>query len=149
MSPLDQLIVSDECTEWRLKYRESDGSNYHNHLVVKESTIKGSGHGLFADRTFIAGDILTVYLGNLVRRNKSNSSYKLDFSPIGVIDAVCGIQENAVLYLGGHFSNDICHLGVVSDKRKRYNSKFDGVYIVSTKEIKKGTEIFVDYNRSK
>ena len=46
----------------------------------------------------------------------------------------------------GHVVNDK-HYGSVSlDKRKKYNAKFDDLFLVATSNIRRHTEILVDYN---
>ena len=87
-----------------------------------------------------------MYLGKLARNKSTSTAYKLDFSGLGAIDAGKGIGKNQCFYLGAHFANDIAHEGYISDKRKKYNAKFDGVCLKATKIIHSHTEIFVDYN---
>ena len=79
MSPFDKLIMDELATEWRLKYRQYVDSSINNHVVVKQSTIKAAGNGLFSDRIFVSGDIITIYLGKCVRSRKTTTAYKLDF----------------------------------------------------------------------
>ena len=51
VNPFDQLSVRSCGKVWRLMYCTSGGMEYHNHLMVKESTLEQAGFGLFADKT--------------------------------------------------------------------------------------------------
>ena len=144
--PFDKMNVISTGKEWRLMYSTHESMEYHNHLKVKKSTLKTAGYGLFADRTFFHNDIISVYLGDNMRSTINHSPYAMDFSVLGTIDAKAGIMDDAHLFLGCHFVNDK-HYGSVSiDKRKKYNAKFDDLFLVATRNIRRHTEILVDYN---
>ena len=71
VKPFDNMSEMTVGKEWRLMYRTQDGLEYHSHLKVKESSLEEAGHGLFADRTFYAGDIISVYVGANVRSKRN------------------------------------------------------------------------------
>ena len=70
----------------------------------------------------------------------------MDFSVLGTLDAKAGIKDDSKLYLGCHFVNDIHYGNATIDKRKKYNAKFDDLYLVATSNIRTNTEILVNYN---
>ena len=149
VAPLAAMKLNEIPNHWKLQYRICDKSKFHNHLYVKESGMKGAGYGVFADRYFVEGDIITVYLGKVVRNKRSKTTYKYDFGELGAIDPGKGMMDGQCLYLGAHFINDICHKGVYKDTRKKYNATFSEIYIVESNQIHRDTEIFVEYNRVK
>ena len=144
--PFDNMNVLAPGKEWRLMYRKNEGMEYHNHLKVKKSTLKTAGYGLFADRTFCHNDIISVYLGDNMRSTINPSPYAMDFSGLGTIDAKAGIMDNSHLLLGCHFVNDKNYGPVSIDKRKKYNAQFDDLFLVATSNIRRHTEILVEYN---
>ena len=82
---------------------------FHNHIKVKVSTISNGGYGLFADRTFIPGDIISVYLGHKEDiTRKTTSQYAMYYSSVEHIDAKMGVADEAKLFLGCHLENDKC-----------------------------------------
>ena len=52
--------------------------------------------------------------------------------------------------LGAHIVNDksLGNDAKASDGRIRYNAKFEGIFLLAICEIRKGSEIFVNYNLS-
>ena len=79
-----------------------------------------AGYGLFADRTFYCDDVISVYIGDVVRTNKSHrSSYEMEFKGIGDIDAKSGIRDGEKLFLGCHFANDKPYENFITDSRKK------------------------------
>lgn len=144
--PFDKMNVLAPSKEWRLMYHTHEGMEYHNHLKVKNSTLKTEGYGIFSDRKFCHNDIISVYLGDNMRSTINTSLYEMDFLGLGTIYPNDGIMDNSHLLLGCHFVTDM-HYGSVSiDKRKKCNAKFDDLFIVSTSNIWRHTYILVDYN---
>ena len=143
-----------------MKKREGDGdwSNQYSDgltaiLSVRPSTIPGAGLGLFAERAFRENQIISVYLGDKMRRYyKAPSTYALQLNYQHNIQ-----PNNNRLYLGAHFANDakfLPEVPVASNKKKRRrighpvgnNCDFEGVYIVARSQIIVGKEILLDYN---
>ena len=91
--------------EFKLIYRKSKHLNSRPHLIVKKSTIPKIGYGLFADRTFSEGDVISVYLGEKKNMYICSNKYTMYYSSIEGIDAGGSIKENDIIYLGAHFAN--------------------------------------------
>jgi hypothetical protein len=134
---------------------------------VKTSTIPGAGLGLFATRNFKKNELITEYDGRIidnktakqVQKNHPGQSFHFVALSLGrtVID---GIKTPIPGRGGASFTND-------SMNNPPYNAKFFRTYKVmpdlpdhrtglteltrlflkATRDITKGEEIFVDYNR--
>ena len=148
LSPIERVTMTESVNEWRLKYRIRKGLAWKNHIFVQESTIIGAGNGLYADRTFVKDDIISVYMGKVSKSFKQNCTYKLAVGNYA-IDGQSGIQKGGHMYLGCHLANDIIHREIRADGRKNYNARFVETCLVAMKCIEEGTEIFVNYNRGK
>ena len=142
-----------------------NGTEYHQWLTVKPSLLPDAGYGLFADRKFEVGDILSVYLGSpsieiineIVHRKINESPYKLQITlpksnETMQLDVVGGgFPQNEVMYLGAHMSNDPM-LTVPEGKRddKSYNVKIaPNLTLAAEKVIDIGEEIYGNYNFGK
>ncbi len=116
-------------------------------LSVRKSTIAGAGKGLFAERTFKKGENIARYGGEILTTEEYNARYEADamgaygvqLDDARVIDARrtdAGVARYACDYHGS---------------RKKPNAEYiaddenDEVWIVATRKIKKGDEIFTDY----
>jgi hypothetical protein len=106
-------------------------------LTLKLSKIKNSGFGVYSARSFQKNEFITCYLGE-VDENPADDTYvfkKINGSP--VIHR-SGLKED---YWFGHRiqhrSGDSVNVKVTS-----------GYIIKASKFIKKGKELFIDYNRS-
>ena len=115
-------------------------------LVVKRSTIPGSGKGLFTKQKISKGTRIIEYKGRItswkdVRYSENNYIYYVNRNH--VIDAEKNRKALA------RYVNDA--RGVKKIKGINNNSKFvkDGlkVFIESTKSIPEGAEIFVGYGK--
>ena len=104
------------------------------------------GYGLFADKTFFPGDIISIYIGYKKIRDKHSSVYSMEYSKTEIIDTKVGIINESVLYLGCHFANDRSYRGDIQDRRKKYNAKFVDFKLQATSNMKKDKEILVDDN---
>ena len=70
----------------------------------------------------------------------------MDVSGLGTLDAREGIQDDAKLLLGCHFVNDKKFGNGTVDNRKKYNAKFEDLFLVASSNIRRHTDILVDYN---
>lgn len=117
----------------------------HFGVSVKKSHIKGAGLGLFAERTFRADERIVEYTGEKLttdqydRRYASDAlgSYGIQLSERYVIDAAkttSGVARYACDYHGSG---------------KKANAEYvvfgSRIYIVATRTIKPGEEIYTDY----
>lgn len=116
------------------------------YLVVKRSTIPGSGKGLFTKQKISKGTRIVEYKGRITSWTKvkhSENDYIYYVNRNHVIDAE---RTKSAL---ARYANDA--RGRKKIKGVTNNSKFvrDGlrVFIESTKSIPPGTEIFVGYGK--
>ena len=68
------------------------------------------------------------------------------YSSVEHIDAKMGVADEAKLFLGCHLANDKCFGHGKYDNRKNYNAMFVDLLFVATSNIRKHTELLVDYN---
>ena len=139
-----------------------NGTEWHKWLTVKPSLIPNAGYGLFAERKFQVGDILSVYLGSTksemidgkYHKKIDPSDYKLEITlPESNIDMQLdivggGFPDNKVMYLGAHMFNDPMFCIHDDDRDElQYNVKIaHDLTIVAEKEIDIGDEIYGNYN---
>lgn len=110
-------------------------------LFVKESTIKGAGLGLFANEDIYIGENISRYWGNVTDKSAFdiNSVYLLSIGKGRYIDAKDQLDCPA------RYAND--SLNAKTTNAIFIHTSRTYVYMVATKDIKKGEEIFVDYGK--
>ena len=118
-----------------------------NDLVVKRSTLPGVGKGLFTKVSIPKGTRITEYKGKVMTWKEVQAQvddhigYVFWFSNQYVIDA-WQTKEGVA-----HFANDAKGLirvpGIINNSE--YETEGDHCYIVATRNIPAGTEIFVGY----
>lgn len=119
------------------------------YLYVRKSTLPGAGKGLFT-KTFIRkGTRIVEYKGEILtwkeveRMPDWRNGYVFYFNLKYVIDAWKTKKSVA------HFANDAA--GIIRVKGLRNNSEYQTegkrCFIVATRDIPKGSEIFVAYGR--
>ena len=134
-------------------------------LTVKTSLIKDAGYGLFADRKFEVGDIVSVYLGfassiviqEIVHTKFDDSEYKIqiplpetnEMIVLNVDDG--GFPQNKVMYLGAQMFNDpMLNAPEGEIDENAFNVKiFHNLTLVSEKVINIGDEILGSYDFDK
>lgn len=119
------------------------------HLVVKKSTLPNAGKGLFTKVDIPKGTRITEYKGRVMtwadvkKETDDHYGYVFWFNNQFVIDAWQTTKGVA------HYANDA--RGIVKVKGVLNNSDYETeelrCYIVATKDIPKGSEIFVDYGK--
>ena len=118
------------------------------HLVVKKSTLKGAGKGLFTTKDIPRGTKIVEYKGKVtswkeVDDKKGLNGYIYYVNRDHVIDA--SETKDAL----ARYANDA--RGIVRSEGLRNNSKYaiEGlrVYIVALKDIPAGSEILVGYGK--
>ena len=121
-------------------------------LEIKESRIKDGGKGLFAhkDQTFERGDFICSYQGiiltlspeDLEQGKRIEGDYVLQVGPDRFIDAIETTSS------AGRYSNTLrpedAHLGQ-NNAQLEYDEEDDLAYLVATKHINGGDEIYTDY----
>jgi SET domain-containing protein len=118
------------------------------HLVVKRSTLKGAGKGLFTTRDIPRGKKIVEYKGKITTwkevdsRNGMNG-YIYYVNRHHVIDAA---ETKDAL---ARYANDAKGLVRVEGLKNNctYNIEGKRVYIVSMKNIPAGSELFVGYGK--
>ena len=124
-------------------------------LELKPSLIPGAGLGVFAKADFDAGIILCEYRGAVFLRETEKEIIKLNNR--------CLTLNNNGFIAGNNciatYVNDIIDLEeskknkeFIKHKDKDYNCSYQRTYskmfIVSTKPIKEGEELYVDYGKN-
>ena len=109
------------------------------YVHVKASTIQGAGLGLFASRDFKKDETIGIYMGELLLDGREKT-----------VNHLKGLQpKERAMYMGMHYMNDV----TFSDDRAgvrnqcQNNAVLRANYLVqATRTIKKGREIFAQYN---
>ena len=124
-------------------------------LFVKKSNIPKAGKGLFVAKDIKKGEIITEYEGerltwkeckarNEKKKGKEKGAYYFYINEKNCIDA------EYCLWAMGRYANDAAGIGRV--KGLRNNSQYQVIknkaYIVATRNIKKGSEVFVSYGKA-
>lgn len=119
---------------------------------IKPSTLKGAGKGLFTTKPIKKGDIVVEYKGEILSWKQVKKRYpdlsQIDYifhaGPNHWVDAALTPKEFA------RYANDA--KGVSKVKTIRNNAEYQVIkrkpYIVATRNIPAGAEIFVDYGDS-
>jgi uncharacterized protein len=116
-------------------------------LEIKTSTIPGAGKGLFTKVSIPKGTRIVEYKGTVttwdVVKDDPTNAYIYFVKPNHVIDA----REHPKMM--ARYVNDA--KGLVRTKTRTNNAQFKNeglrVYIIATKDIQPGEEIFVEYGR--
>lgn len=122
-------------------------------VKVKKSQIPNSGKGLFADRDYKKGDIIVEYEGEKVswkecqernQNQKGHGGYYLYINKNNCVDA------QYTLWAKGRYANDAS--GFIRVAGLRNNARYEIIkgkpFIVATRKINAGDEIFVSYGRA-
>lgn len=123
-------------------------------LYVKKSTIPKAGKGLFVARDLKKGEVITEYEGerltwkqcqerNQAKKGKEKGAYYFHINNNNCIDA-----ENC-LWAMGRYANDAAGPGRVTGVRNNSHYKVSKgrAFIVASRNIKAGSEIFVSYGK--
>ncbi len=121
-------------------------------LIVKKSKIPNAGKGLFTTSRIRKGDVIVEYKGEKMTwaqclkrydKNMAEANYLYFVSKNNCVDAKYAINELA------RYANDAN--GFTRVKGLTNNSEYDNLktrpYIIATKNISAGSEIFVDYTK--
>ena len=119
-------------------------------LLVKKSKLPNAGKGLFTTTPIEKGEKIIEYKGEIIewkeyskRVEQDKDGYLFFISKKRCIDAFSTPQHKA------RFANDAMGLSRVKGLKNnaQYEIEKDKCFIVSTRDIKAGEEIFVDYSR--
>jgi SET domain-containing protein len=123
---------------------------YNHHLRIKASTLRNAGKGLFAiDKTkqnnaviFKKYDRIIGYDGEVVDKEELQRRYRNNIAPYGIV-----VNKSKDIYEDGALLRGI---GTLCNHKQNSNVRFsitrdNHVFLVATKPIKNGMELFVDY----
>jgi uncharacterized protein len=114
------------------------------HVVIKKSTIKGAGKGIFAKHDIKKGITVAQYIGVMVPMYFVDLNFYDSDYIFQSINELLAIDANDPLSCYGRYAND-------SLSQMKINVKFtkamneDGAKLIAIKDIKKGDEIFISY----
>ena len=120
-------------------------------LRIKKSTIEGAGLGCFADRPFKVGDIIGLYMGS-TDSGKGDPGYSMrSFSGLHLhchsFSNSKSMNEQVTKTMGMQMINDPNYGGTASGKEANVRC-FRDMFVAATKAIKKGEEMFMDYQET-
>ncbi len=119
-------------------------------LIVKKSTLVGAGKGLFTNEDIKKGELIIEYKGEIIEWKEYQKRVEADEDGylFFVNKKKCVDAYNTPEYIA-RYANDAAGLSKV--KGLNNNCKYKIVktipYIVAEKNIKAGSEIFVDYTK--
>jgi uncharacterized protein len=121
-------------------------------LSVKKSQIPFSGQGLWAEKEFKRGEVIVKYDGDRItwkeceRRNEAQEGYGGYYLFINKRNCV---DAQYTLWAQGRYANDAAGLTRVEGLRNnaRYEIIKGEAFIIASRNIKAGEEIFVSYGR--
>jgi len=131
---------------------KSPGTDWSDSVSVKTSQIPKSGNGLFSMQTFRRGDVICEYEGEIItwsecekRSNEGHEGYAVFITKNRCIDAFF------TPWAKGRYANDARGIGRVSGLTNNAHYEIQTrkgekrVFIVATRTIHPGQEIFVHY----
>ena len=135
-----------------------DGTKFLQWVTVKRSLMgANAGCGLFAARTFMVHDIITVYFGTKAK-SKTKDNTRCLIVGKKIIDVPPQKAGARPLYFGAHFANTP-YWGLEDDQHDLHdknhwsgrnpNAEIYGVQIVATQRITVGDKIRLDYGHRK
>ena len=148
----------DEAEDMCMWYKPIE-TEFHKWVSVKKSNLVANeldlsgGYGLFAERHFRAGNIISIYLGKY-----ANPDYESDYCMDQKISSTTtkriytdgGYPRNPILYLGAHMLNDFnwSKERTAADwDDSRYNVSFNAdLGLTMIKDVEPGDELLVCYN---
>lgn len=95
---------------------------FEDYLDAKPSSVAAAGMGLFTKKSFKQGELIGIMCG---RPAKRNDTYVLWIEDVGIE------IENSLKYI---------------NHSKNYNCELYGVMVYASRNIKKGEELFWDYD---
>jgi len=118
-------------------------------LYVDKSTIPNAGQGLFAKRDFKKGEMICNFRGDLIDNEElakrdvggERSHYFIEIRPDLTLDVY---NSNCMArYANDAEGNE--KIGKSNNSEINLNRKDSGAFIVATRDIKAGEEIFLSY----
>lgn len=118
------------------------------HLFVKESTIPGAGQGLFTDIDIPKGTRIIQYTGRVSTWEKADHQEGLNAYIYYMNDNIV-IDASKRKKSLGRYANDARGFKKITGMLNNsvYEEEGEKVFIISTKAIPAGSEIFVSYGK--
>jgi hypothetical protein len=121
-------------------------------LYVKKSKIPNAGKGLWTDTDIKRGEVVCEYEGEkltwkeCLKRNEGQEGYGAYYFYINSKNCIDAQYAEWAL---GRYANDAAGFGRVDNLRNnaKYEIRKGKPYIIATRTIKSGTEIFVSYGK--
>ena len=119
-----------------------------NSLEIKKSQLTNAGKGLFTKKDIKKGMKVAEYKGEKItwKEAKKRAQYNKDGYVFFISNKLC-IEAYRAVRNYGRYANDAKGLSRIKGLKNNsvYNIEKDKVFIVATKNIPAGSEIFVDY----
>jgi hypothetical protein len=121
----------------------------YNNVYIKKSTIC-NGIGIFANKKFKEGDIITWYYGLIVDNNYryKYNKYVIEYKSLNMKKYMIGISDIKNIKGKGlaQFANDAIYIKLTGKTNNAYftqNGRY--IFLIASKNIKKHDEILVSY----
>jgi hypothetical protein len=121
-------------------------------LTVKPSLFPGGGKGLFSAAHLPKNYIITFMIGKVrsyeeCKKKENGFLFKLRGEKQKVLDPILHKKNKLhnTLFLGAHYINDKSFEN--ENGRINYNAQFDGIFVRTIVDIRKGSEIYINYNK--
>lgn len=122
-----------------VKFRPSKKKGFIDWFYIKNSTIKGAGKGLFAARSFKEHILIGKYDGDVLNKENLKDIIKKHYT-LEITD-----KNKGKILVNGRYGK-LGWVQFANDGKEKNNCIFTpGGYLKTNKNIKKNTEIFVDY----
>ena len=130
------------------RYENTDLAQYSRRKIrmfsIRRSGVDDGGFGMFAEKTFQDGDIISVYMGCLKELNlHQNKRFNLRLDTQKMLSIP---EPGNKKFLGAHKANDKYHKDSKTDERARNNALFEGIFLKARTKILIGKEITVSYD---
>ena len=122
----------------------------HDHIELKKSNIENAGLGVFARTDIPSNTLLGWYRGQIIEGEDllidKDYSWSYTHSYLGKvrIEPVVSYPANPLCYVNGVNWEEIEQQDLQNCKMITVNNR---LYYITIKEIKKGTELIVDYGK--
>ena len=137
--------------------RESE-NDVHKWVSIRKSKLVDSGFGLFTETSFKKGDIITVFVGNLITGPKPNSDRYVSYTKKDsmVVHLDTRRRDITCPFFAAHFANDPSwgktpeEIAAMTKARnaKGWNAKIvKNMRIEATQDIRKNVEIYLKYRQ--
>ena len=122
--------------------------DYKSTCLYKKSTIHNAGHGVFATRHFYPGDLITIYSFSEIISSESMPTLKgkLEYNYV-LKKCFIGLTTPTIGKGLGSFINAPGSSKFNVNCKYQYDKISDTPYLVATKHIWKGSELFMAYNK--